>query len=857
MAYYNIDSSFINRQKRKKDYSVWDDGDNLRYDLPKFERKVGNIPYYDIDYALIRNAPMRFEDVNHPQYDEYGRLTGWGIGAYYPTERKDGFYDLEVSNPALINPLDFRYIENPYGHNISNIKKSKHYAIDPYNEYYKKEAKQTGGSSNDEVMQIISTFAQMNNMNPEDIVKQLQSLPQKEQQQAIEQMYESVSKSQHSYTNQQPSQNQQGNQIENIVTTFAQMNNMNPEEVFQHLQGLNEQEQQQAIQEMANAVNGQKMQTGGIPEVVSKNYGNLELEKGEVFRTDSNEIKKVSESEPTHEYGGSLQPDAAQTLEDTSDKRLDVDSRLLKVHPSEVEEMFGFKPKKSLSHSKLYEVAIEKFGKQLKNVQNKIAKSLEYAKKVNDVYSERSLEQNLKKLDEIPNEHNIFNILFDHQESIKKQYGIDQDMFYAQNGLNRMTPPYPESDKKRKEEELNNYYNVLVQNGYKGNKNIGDMQKYVTKMYPGLVTDAMTNVFENTNHGKTLVSKGINDPLQNYNDNLWWYRAVEPRTIEVDNLEEFKKGKREINNNGVSYYIDPSKPNDPGNGRTIYYNPVLKQTSTPPPTTAPEEPKKEEPVVETPEETPISKAIKAFKLQGNIGNPTTPSKFDEPLRWYDTAGNFLRLLDSERIPVEFEQLDVDPLRVRELNPLPQLLQNQGDFNSVVDNLPDSGVGFANQANLLANKYKINNEILGQYENTNKQRRDAIDQANTQQKLQIDQLNMGLRDQAVTRMLQTRENQRQQRMNALDALFETVAKNRKLNREGDLMLQMNPYFNQKGEYNGNKLDITGTANSINSSINQYGFSISDVKENPDGSVSYYFQDKNGNPAGSKKFSSKKV
>lgn len=101
-------------------------------------------------------------------------------------------------------------------------------------------------------------------------------------------------------------------------------------------------------------------------------------------------------SEPTHEYGGSLQPDAAQTLEDTQIRGLDVDSRLLKVHPSEVEEMFGFKPKKSLSHSKLYEVAIEKFGKQLKNVQNKIAKSLEYAKKVNDVYSERSLEQNLK-----------------------------------------------------------------------------------------------------------------------------------------------------------------------------------------------------------------------------------------------------------------------------------------------------------------------------------------------------------------------------------------------------------------------------------------------------------------------------
>ncbi len=189
-------------------------------------------------------------------------------------------------------------------------------------------------------------------------------------------------------------------------------------------------------------------------------------------------------------------------------------------------------------------------------------------------------------------------------------------------------------------------------------------------------------------------------------------------------------------------------------------------------------------------------------------NGVDPSKFNEPLRWYDVAGNMMNYLSSlEPEPVPLEQLQRTPIRVHELNPLPTLLQNQGDYNAALQTLPTNGVGYANQANLRGNKYKVNNEVLGQYENINKGKYDAVDQYNDQAQYANDTTNANARDIFTGRVAQRNEIQRQSKLNALDDLFTKIAQNRKLKREGNLIQQLYPYFNQFGEFNGNQYDVT--------------------------------------------------
>lgn len=53
---------------------------------------------------------------------------------------------------------------------------------------------------------------------------------------------------------------------------------------------------------------------------------------------------------------------------------------------------------------------------------------------------------------------------------------------------------------------------------------------------------------------------------------------------------------------------------------------------------------------------------------------------------------------------------------------------------------------------------------------------------------------------------SKEAQRQQKLTSLDELYNRVAQNRKLNREGNLLMQLYPAFDQYGEYNGYQLPL---------------------------------------------------
>ena len=273
---------------------------------------------------------------------------------------------------------------------------------------------------------------------------------------------------------------------------------------------------------------------------------NAELEKGEVFQDLNLDIKKVDEREYTHEDGGSMQSDVFRVLEDTADKRKNLDSKNLKITPDEAFALIGFRPKRSVSHSKLYELATEYYDKKVKKGSKEIQDTLDYIKyNRDDIYSRNSLDENLYKLETIPTKGDIFDIIYEHQENIKKQYGISNkpskkkkyggDIMKYQNG----SSPYPYNDDYSKMINLQRWFNQLQTIGYTGGKNIKDIQDFLAKNYTGLVQDYMAfRGIPDTNKGKQLRKEGYYTPVDAFTDGLWWYRSLLPYTKYFKTEEE-------------------------------------------------------------------------------------------------------------------------------------------------------------------------------------------------------------------------------------------------------------------------------------------------------------------------------
>lgn len=476
-----------------------------------------------------------------------------------------------------------------------------------------------------------------------------------------------------------------------------------------------------------------KKQNGGVivPSVTNKHFGNTELEQGEVFLDVQGQIQKVAESENRHEDGGSMQPFAFRVLEDTSDKRKDKASKLLKVTPDEAERIVGFRPKKSLTHSKLFEEAVDFWGKKLKKAQKKVEKNLEYVEKNFNPYSQNSLDENLKLLEKLPTEHDIFNAIYSEQESRKKAYGI------ADGG-----------DRRR------------------GGK---------------------VKLFQNAGSTDNELQ-----PIERLN-------VIMPTDYPTYNT--------------VGRYIPEA--DIPTAGEEVFNTETYFNSST-------------------------------------TGN----NKFNEPLRWHDLAGPIMTILESQRAPVMTEQVSIPTLQIRELNPAPAINQNTADFNAVLNILPNSGVGYANAANLMANKYRANNEVLGNYANTNTQRKDAMDQQNAQTVAATEAQNMSLRDQAYLRQLQSIEAARQQKLTAFDSLYTRIAQNRKLNREGDLILALTPHFDQMANFTGKGFDITQGINDITQIARSHGADVHTV-DNKDGTVTIQVKNNKGDVITSRKVSKDKL
>jgi hypothetical protein len=539
------------------------------------------------------------------------------------------------------------------------------------------------------------------------------------------------------------------------------------------------------------------MKTGGVPKTYGLQKGgkalaNVEAERGEVFQDNQGNITQVAPDAPTHEQDGVLLPDVHRVLENTSNLRKDKTSKLLKLTPADVKEATGADVRGNMSHAE----ALVKANDYYEDKRNKITKKIELGVKGRDSvdkYGELSTKLNVAQAESMPSQEQLFESLFQRQEMVKAMNNISTGGEQAKNGgkitkaqigaykgskTGKKTPAgnsdaFPETPNST----FQGYLDDLQKRGFKyeGIGSNADLQKalYDYKLEKGQLDD-IRNMWKEGMH-ETGMAKAKQMGF-------------------VDDKGLFKPGV--LDDEANLRKLAELYPDNMLGPRTLR---LMAPPKTPPKITWPDEP-----VVDTPD-----------KVTPDWDTTITPpnilqqkrSGFYEPLRWFDTASATNAYVNAlERDPGKYNPMEFNQLRYKLLDPTAALQQNQADFNAGVQATQDMsannpGAGAANIANLAAQKYAANNQVLGQYENQNAQIKNNEITYNTQVRDKNSLADQQAREVFENKVLQSKAIQDEQKLTALDSLYKTIAENRALNRNGNLIMKFSRAFDQYGDFNG--------------------------------------------------------
>lgn len=125
--------------------------------------------------------------------------------------------------------------------------------------------KQNGGTQEEE---LILAYAEQQGVDPQEVIAELESLSEEEQQVMLTEIMSSFRNNQPS--NEEGEEEQEEMSPEDIIEDFAELQGIDPQEIINSLEELSPEEQQQAFQEMAAAVAGSDEETeeGVSPEAV-------------------------------------------------------------------------------------------------------------------------------------------------------------------------------------------------------------------------------------------------------------------------------------------------------------------------------------------------------------------------------------------------------------------------------------------------------------------------------------------------------------------------------------------------------------------------------------------------------------
>ena len=552
------------------------------------------------------------------------------------------------------------------------------------------------------------------------------------------------------------------------------------------------------------------------------NTGTVNAENGEVFKSTDGQIYDIN-NEARHEAGGVDLNNVERVLENTSTYRKDKNSQALKLSPDMIETLGGLyeKPNRAMSHARAAKYLTDKLNKKVKNFEGNLEENTSVLKdSPSNLYATNSLQFNTMNLSKLPTEGDIFDSLFQHQEMVKNIVGIqpNQKMKYggkyiAKEGFDLPTDPYKGGKTKQGSTTPTGRNNAFISNQYGLPKN--DYDNYWRKL--GFDPDKYP---DNRSFQKDVYS---------------WMLDRNPEVVR-DMWSQFGNTNFGKNNKiGEGYNFKNLSDDQLGNLTDAYADNLLGARSLlPPGSNTPEEPLA--PV--TPNGIPQPQMDLSHDPSIQVGTPTLQTKtsinrksgFFEPLRWDDVASSLLSYTDSARIPNKYNPIDLNQVRLKQLNPEQALQRGQQDFNAVLD----MGVNPSNAANVFSQKYAQDNQIIGQYDNQNAQIKNQETLYNSGVRDRQSGADQQSREQFEQKVLGSREAQRQQKLTALDDLFTRVSLNRKLNREGNLVSQLFPNFSQDATFNGNQRYFTTNSGSdgqttLEDQLRQLGVNTRDLTQ----------------------------
>lgn len=557
-----------------------------------------------------------------------------------------------------------------------------------------------------------------------------------------------------------------------------------------------------------------KRQTGGGLPVTKglpagqEHLANIEAEEGEVYQDKSGKIIKIDPKAGSHEEGGVMIPDADRVLEDTSLDRRDKASKRLKMSAKEVATIFGPKPKRPLTHAKAFEFVTAEYGKQVatfNKAQARINDNPDF-----DKYAANSTKLNFQNREFVPDSQDVFDTLFAHQEAIKTVHGIENDgtnkyggyktkkvrvtgLPQAQAGFdpsvvpednpdfglykgpknksNMYTPTGKTSEAKLSDKQIADAYTAAGVNvkGLKG----AELQKSIYSYLIDNQPDVLKSILSEYGANKKAISGKVDKKLKAFTD---------PMNASQDDLKK-----------ALPYLVD-SLP-----GARIPLPSVEKNTQTDQPQPGPAQPANAPARPQLRPKDPNVNINPNFKQQPE-------NKFFEPTNWYDLAPGLMELTDSlTRDPELYNPVQLHQLKYKLLNPTAALNANQSDFNAVAQQLGNQNIGAgasaANLSNLYAQKTKANQQVIGAYENENTGITNREIDYNTGVRDRQSLADAKSRETFYDNVLKSRDNQRLQKLQAVQDISRVQQLKARQNTSGNLVLKMTPAFNQSGDYNG--------------------------------------------------------
>lgn len=499
------------------------------------------------------------------------------------------------------------------------------------------------------------------------------------------------------------------------------------------------------------------MQEGGdVPEVMGLPDGMedqawIEAEAGEVYKQPDGQVLKISDDGDRHEDGGEYINNVEKVLEDTSTSRRDKRSRSLAITPDKMMAMFGIEVDKNLSHSEALETVSADIENKTKGIKSKLAKVLKSLdNNPNNKYAKNSLEFNVKELSKYPSKEEVFDALFNHQESLKEEMNMKQAKYgialpKAQDGLEVLYKKANSSSATKADIEA-------FQKAFNSDERTKDYAKQLVSTRGSI-----------TKYGQ---AKGYKqDDVRQNEDGL----LGETTSKYFDYFNQINKAEPVITGRNVNINMPTALTKGATN-----ITPAAQVT--------------EDESVDNVQQGPT---------------PTQYSEFNEPLRWTDIMAPAAAYLSADRIPAKYNPAQFKKVDARLENVLPYLQQGQRDFNAITSMVDNSGSGQANLANVFAQKYTVDNQTRATVNDRNIQRQSAADMYNAQVADKQSVADQQARASFEQQQLLGTEAQRQQKLRSLDEMLQRVNLNRKQNREGNLLMKLFPNFDSYGNYNGNK------------------------------------------------------